>query len=132
MDYYNFKLRLHGNVNHEVLKQNMSAPEVIVLRAIHGDEGVIDVKYSKSEEVDPASERERLHLRYGGALAKLEPRTNIQHMFGGDYMPLLETLKGVDKPKDDAKTVEVAAQAKVAVASGARPPRPAKPVEAVV
>lgn len=98
MDYYNLKLRLHGDVRHEVLKKDMSAPEVVVLRAVHGDDAIVNLEYSKTADVDDAAERERLHMRYGGALNKLEPKTNIQHMFGGDHMPLLDTLKGVAKP----------------------------------
>lgn len=97
MDYYNLKLRLHGDVRHEVLKKDMSAPEVIVLKAVHGDDAIVNLEYSKTKAVDDTAERERLHLRYGGALNKLEPKTNIQHMFGGDHMPLVETLKGVAK-----------------------------------
>ncbi len=124
MDYYNIKLRLHGNVNHEVLKQNLSAPEVIVLRAIHGEDGVLDVKYSKTKEVDASEERERLALRYNSALSKLEPRTNITHMFGGDYLPLVETLKDVAKPAKEAPAKTVV--------TGGRTNRPAVPAGAAI
>jgi hypothetical protein len=99
MDYYNCKLRLHGLVTNEVLKENVSAPEIIVLRKIHGEDAVVDLKFSKEAKVDDTEERLRLSERYDSGLKKIDEPTSINKLFGEGFTPLLADLPEFRKAK---------------------------------
>lgn len=115
MKYYDAKIRLKGNVQHEVNKTSLSAPEIIVIRRIHGSDAVVNItetdvlpdyrfEHEKDEETgkveliekefDPIEERARLHDTYGAGLAALddENKTTIERLFGGEHAPLIDEL----------------------------------------
>lgn len=64
MEYANIEIRLSGSRDNTVIKE-VSAPEVAVIRSIHGDDSVVNPKFSRNDEVDTKSERARLSGIYG-------------------------------------------------------------------
>jgi len=74
MEYAKAEIRLAGSLENTVVK-NVSAPEIAVLRMIHGEDAVVNVSYSHSDaEVTQKSERERLSKFYNpGVVEKLFP-----------------------------------------------------------
>lgn len=66
MQLYDCKVRLNGNMLSESVKKDVTAPEIIILRALHGhDEGVIDIRPTVMDKRPHADERERLEQVYG-------------------------------------------------------------------
>lgn len=44
MQYYDCRLRLAGSTQNEIHKKAITAPELLILRKLHGDESVLDIK----------------------------------------------------------------------------------------
>lgn len=89
MDYYNAVVRNMGDVRYEVSKENISAPEVIIMREIHGFDGVVRIEYSKTIEegdeegqYDEGAEIERLNMLYADGLAGIKKPTDVETLFG--------------------------------------------------
>lgn len=73
MENIKTEIRLAGSRDNTVIK-SVSAPEVAVLRAIHGHDAVKPLAREKNSDVSPARERERLVDKYGAAvIEKLFP-----------------------------------------------------------
>lgn len=73
MEYANAEIRLAGSRDNTVIKE-ISAPEIPLLKAIHGDDSVINIKLSRTEDINLKSERERLTSSYNKDLVeKLYP-----------------------------------------------------------
>lgn len=82
MKLFNCKVRIQGSVQDEVIKTGVTQAEIIVLRAIHGNDAVLDtvpegLATVKVDPTDPesadrprteAEERDRLELLYGEAI----------------------------------------------------------------
>ena len=70
MEYANTEIRIGGSLENTVIKE-VSAPEIAVLRAIHGDDALINTVKSRLDlDVNSRSERERLTKVYGGEILK--------------------------------------------------------------
>lgn len=69
MDYATAQIRLAGELHSTVIKE-VSAPEIAILRHIHGEDALIDIKKSRSATVSQADERDRLDRVYGEELMK--------------------------------------------------------------
>jgi len=96
MQLYSGKVRLNGNVYHEVRKDGMSAAEVVLLQHIHGNDSVVDIaKDGETERRDPV-ERTRLMEIYGD--------DKVREVFGLSSLPLPQVLTGLDED-DDAEPV---------------------------
>ena len=67
MNVYDCKVRLGGSLNNEVYKTDVTAPEILVLKMVHGADGVLDLKPKgqDAETFPPKRERERLIRVYG-------------------------------------------------------------------
>jgi len=65
MDIFKCKVRLGGSVMNEVEKIAVTAPEVILLRAIHGGDAVVNLKRTGEKRAEHAVERDRLAEIYG-------------------------------------------------------------------
>jgi len=66
MNLYDALVRPAGQLTHEVPKFSLTAAEVILLRSIHGDDGVVQLRRSKSQgSIHDVTERERLKAVYG-------------------------------------------------------------------
>lgn len=98
-------VRLGGDLNNSVLKQPVTPAEIIVLRAIHGDDAVLKIRQTGQDRRAHAEELQRLIERYGAArgedeqsiVAKIWPSPH------GVKLPLNFKDIGVDimKSEDD-------------------------------
>lgn len=79
MHYYKTKVRLNGSVNNEVWKI-VSAPELLLLQYIHGNDAVSEVTEVKNNKIDLFEEKNRLRESYNQALSKKEQ--TIDGIFG--------------------------------------------------
>lgn len=80
------KVRLSGSLYNEVPKSDVTVPEIILLRTIHGGEAVADIKEIEGVKRTDAEERDRLANIYGGAIK------NRQEIIGG--LPALIGFSG--------------------------------------
>ncbi len=100
MQHYKALVRLAGNILHEVPKDNLTAPEIILLRFIHGDDAVVSIKKfspsGKKNKVNQKQETERLKMKYG--------EQKFSQVFGGGYIDKLPmVLEGFTSELDDDK-----------------------------
>ncbi len=79
MHIYKIKLRLGGSTSHEIMK-TVTAPELLVMQFIHGDDSVLDVKEIKNLKIKNNLEKQRLRQHYDMALIKSEQ--SIDTIFG--------------------------------------------------
>jgi len=73
MHFVSCKVRLAGNMGMEVVRDAfnpVSYPEVEILRYIHGDDAVLDVKVIGEAEQTARDEKERLSLKYGTSVVE--------------------------------------------------------------
>lgn len=102
MERANATVRVGGSMLHTVRKQNLTPPEVVLLKVIHGHDAVVDIERgttAKFAEVDEdISEIERLCNVYGEAA--------FQDAFPGHapQLPLKFKDIGIDLPGTAAKT----------------------------
>jgi hypothetical protein len=100
MRVFSCKVLLSGSRYNEVVKPEVTIPEIYVLRHIHGDDSVIDIKPLGREAFDniagggrvmrtDRTERERLHKLY-------DPRKKLLDKLFGVGQPLPSVLEGVD------------------------------------
>lgn len=125
---YDCKLRLGGSVLNEIPKEGVTAPEIEVLRAIHGSDAVVDIKSAGEVERSSADERARLHQVYASSGLGDQARKKvamIREIFGHDRMPLPDSLDGPAPPAAEAKP-EPEADPAAAPIVRSRVPRPAK------
>lgn len=61
------KVRLNGDLLNVVPRSDITPPEVILLRAIHGEDSVIDIKQTGSDKRQHREEYDRLFEKYGEA-----------------------------------------------------------------
>ena len=118
MEVYSAKIRLMGSLLNEVIKPALTAPEIYILRRLHGTDSILDIKHvgswdkffkkhektnsqgdvvQEETEYDDAIERERLAREYDGGLKSLgeENKTSVFKMFGEEFKPLPESVSGV-------------------------------------
>jgi hypothetical protein len=65
MKLYSCKVRLHGDVRDEVRKDNVTQAEITVLRRIHGEDAVLEIRTAGATDRNEAAERDRLNAAYG-------------------------------------------------------------------
>lgn len=96
MNVFNAKIRLAGSIGNEVHKWGLTVPELIILRVLHGTDGVVDIQHAGIADIDDIEERERLSTVYDEGLMNLgdDAKTSVSKMFGGDYNPLPSELRG--------------------------------------
>ena len=63
MEYANIEIRLAGSLLNTV-KKEVSAPEIVVLRQIHGLDGVANVVKTRVDQASGSEERDRLNKVY--------------------------------------------------------------------
>ena len=68
MQLYNATVKIKSPdsvaVTHELPKEDLSAPEILVLKRIHGDEGVVNISPTKMDKRSHKEELDRLMLNY--------------------------------------------------------------------
>lgn len=100
MQIYSAKIRLGGLLHHEVRKDELTASEIIVLRGIHGDDAVVDVKPLSNGDgslydVKRSSKAERARL------LALYRKDQVEKVFPTDFSALPQTLVDVDEAELD-------------------------------
>lgn len=88
MQIFNCKVRLNGNVLHEVPRLEVSAAEVILLQHIHGNDAVVGLKHINDDQRTNSFERNRLAEIYG--------EKRVKEVFGLSSLPLPAELSGFD------------------------------------
>ena len=115
MRFYSAKVRLAGNPYHEVLKTDLSAPEIIVLRHVHGEDAVLDIRQTGERQVDHIEERKRLEREYTSFTDDDgNTRSIVPTLFGALYSPLPLVAPGVNDgltvdPSPEVKRVDAKA-----------------------
>lgn len=93
MQTYKVKVRLAGAVTNEVVKENVTAAEVFILRAMHGGDAVAVIEKQKMDKRSHAEERKRLYHVYANPEHNMpdavKKKTDmIRGLFGHDSMDL--------------------------------------------
>lgn len=93
MQTYDCKVRLGDSVSNEVRKTDVTAAEVMVLRAIHGEGAVSDIVKKKMDKRSHAEERKRLYAIYANpednnAETVAKKVAMIRNLFGHDALDL--------------------------------------------
>lgn len=101
-ELYSAVIRHAGKRSYEIHRKNLTAPEIIVLRAIHGDDAVIavkdtgrrDDKWLKDQGI-PKDQPDRMHearalMTNSGELARL--RLEYKDFMVDDDKPIVDAL----------------------------------------
>lgn len=106
MRLYSCKVRLGGSLYNEVPKFDVTAPEVHILRIIHGSDAIANLEETGKNKVGQAEERDRLIEIYGLGLANLRQQREMpEQAFAGVFgigARLPDDIPGT--PKAVAKT----------------------------
>lgn len=105
---YSAKIRLSGSVLNEVIKENMSAAEVMILRRLHGNDALIGLQEVTSDKTPHEQELEYLKKTYCSS-SQNRTKINFEQMFP-EHIPLPNRLRDFDvkeepeAPKMDSRT----------------------------
>lgn len=94
MHFYRVLVRLSGSLTNEVWKSRVSAPEVMLLNAIHGGAGVVEIHPAAVEPVVKdfdAKQHRRLRARLEETYAKPQYHELMNSLFGAAKGGLLPT-----------------------------------------
>ena len=93
MNFYNATVRLAGDTSHEVNKAGLSAPEIMVLRRIHGLDAVVRISpvSPTPDQLNYSNVAERLRLRKLYCERK-ELEYMMTELFGPEHIPLPHSL----------------------------------------
>ena len=109
MRFYNAKVRLAGSLLHEVYKERLTAPEVMLLRTIHGQDAVVDLKFVDEQNYGPTeneAERDRLRLIYDDVSPGQEVRASkVEALFGPPHRELPQTAPRAPTTRENAKSL---------------------------
>lgn len=87
MQRVNCTVRLGGQVGNTVAKENVTAAEIAILLAIHGEGSVVDIQPIQMCKTPHGQERQRLAEHYGAKI--------VDAIFPGQFARLPVTLKEV-------------------------------------
>lgn len=98
MQLYECKVRLGGSLLNEVRKHDQTAADVIMLRSLHGEDAVLDVKHTGSVERTSAAQRQIMQENYGTGVfdSSTSGASHMQRVFGPFGMALPVHLDGVE------------------------------------
>lgn len=110
MQVFRGKVRPGGDIGTEIVRKDLTAAEVMVLREIHGSDSVVGLELVKNDRRDLTEEYERLVRKYS---KHADGRKALHELFGSPQNPNMpSTLKGF---KDD-KASKVTAKSRAAQA----------------
>lgn len=95
MDIYRGKVRLAGDMRNEVRRDDMTAPEVILLKRIHGEDALTELEKIGSTKANHQEERQRLYVKYPTAINVDAKRHLIEELFGPNHADLPVSVPGV-------------------------------------
>ena len=96
MKLYSCKVRLHGDVRDEVRKDNVTQAEITVLRRIHGDDAVLEIRSAGATDRNEAEERDRLNQFYGEG--------TINRIFGAPIVRITDEVS-ISEEVDDVEAL---------------------------
>ena len=103
MKTYLCSVRLAGSMQHVTTNKRVTVPEIAVLRRVHGEDAVIDVRPAGETTRTDAEERERLRKTYDNATPDSEPL--VDRLFGAlGKLPTSLAQVGID-PKTQAEAL---------------------------
>lgn len=94
MHFYRVLVRLSGSLMNEVWKPRVSAPEVMLLNAIHGGSGVVEIQPAALDPIDKefdAKKHRRLRARLEETYAKPQYHDIMNSLFGAAKTAMLPT-----------------------------------------
>lgn len=98
MQIYRCKVRLAGDLRNEVRKREATAPEIMILRRIHGHDAVVDISHVRSDKRQHSAERARLAATY-------RPKI-VESLFGPAHQPLPDALPEIGSGRIDDEDAE--------------------------
>lgn len=111
MKLLNIMLAVGGGRDHSFPKEGVTAAEIAVLRAIHGEDAVFDVEPTNIDAPGEngglrsnREERERLRLTYGAATDG-EGRSIVGQMFPGAAARVFEDVEELGLPEEFFKAL---------------------------
>lgn len=97
MQLYSAKVRLGGSLYNEVIKDDLTAAEITLMRVIHGgDDSVVEIKPTRNDARSDTEERARLQQIYGRALAGIENVKTLNAVLGVPGVPLPQVVPGFE------------------------------------
>lgn len=117
-------VRLNNDLNFCVRKYSLTVPEVVLLRILHGDDAVVEVRSVGISKRTMRSERDRLLSIYGG---KPESVLKINNMFANTAVQPLETLADIGAANAKAEP-RAGSKAHVLTAEEMKPYDPAEDI----
>jgi len=95
MQFCKVEIKINGDMTNTVVKDNVSVPEIVLLRAIHGAVDAVTVlELADDIETSSRTELERLNVVYSTATnSKAEPWVSI--VFPGMGVVLPQTLSDI-------------------------------------
>lgn len=132
MDFnlYKAKVRCSGSLNNEVLKTELTAPEIALLQRIHGRDAVVDVvRVGAVKKRNDRSERHRLANTYpygpsADGKSRLSGETFVDSVLGVGNVLAREYVAPVEA---DPVEIEAAEQEEI-VLDSAEAAEPAEPI----
>lgn len=116
MRLYDCKVLLAGSRENEVRKADVTAAEILILRALHGADSVTEIKSKEMDKRSHGTERARLFTLYVGAAEgeslggfQKERATVLFNLFGPNHTPLPVELPAAQEfaDLDEAPVVRV-------------------------
>jgi hypothetical protein len=101
MDVYKAKVRLTGSMLNEVRREELTAPEILLLQRIHGGDAVLEIEKTGTAKVNHREERERLYLGYRAAINNKTQTHFVEELFGPNHMDLPTSVPGVAVKKSN-------------------------------
>jgi hypothetical protein len=111
---YSCKLRLEGSVLNEVPKDDVTVAEIMMFRALHGNDAIVNIVETGERTVADAAERQRVVAKFINPARDAPPRLKaktemFRNMFGHDTLPLPKALEAAEEAEDE---IEEAVEAK--------------------
>jgi hypothetical protein len=101
-------------VLNEVPKDDVTAAEIMMFRALHGNDAIVNIVETGEKTSTDAAERERVKSKFINPMRDAPPRLKaktemFRNMFGHDTLPLPKALEVAEEAEDE---IEEAVEAK--------------------
>lgn len=110
MEYHFASLAIGGDITHVIAKDYVTASEIVMLRHIHGDHAVTNIRPTGTFDHDADAERDRLGELYDDAIVEAVfgkygdmPTSLAAAKIEDSYMDQVWLTKNQTKPKKAAK-----------------------------
>lgn len=113
MEHHTVCLAIGGDITHVIVKEFITPAEIVLLRNIHGDHAVTNIRPTGTFDHDGDAERNRLGEMYDDAI--------VEQVFGkyGDVPPSLAAAKIEDSYMDQVWLTQIKAKPKKAAKKAA-------------